>query len=161
MQINKPVSVSTPLATSISVTTESAANAPDCTFKPRLEPHAPTDRLTRRGLESSRTELSSVSFFANPENEIKRALTPATGFSLSPREPLAEFQSHLKYFGAEGLGEMKESIRDHMASPDTTPDQQILLKQMYNATEIELQGRPPVQPRKPGSDDDFLKHMCG
>lgn len=164
MQISNPNSVVNNTAVSrISVTTTTTpADASGCKLVPIApkEPGAQTDRLNKKTLDSS-SILSTVSFYANPEHTIETALKPLKGFSLGGDTRMADFASSLTYFGREGLDEMKSLIQTRMAQPNTLPEDQAKLKQMYSLVDEALSKLPPAPARKPDSGRDFLKDFCG
>lgn len=174
MQISKPISVNNPAVSPISVSVTTPPEASGCKLVPMApkEPGAVNDRLKLKPLAES-SALSAVSFYANPENEIKTALKPAKsqgGVTILPDgsfgappapDRLGNFKSHLKYFDTEGLKEMKAAIQEHMAQPNTSVEDQSKLKQMYILTDEALAGRPPVPERKPDSGRDWRKDVCG
>lgn len=155
MQISKPISVNNSAVSPTSVTTPPQDSG--CKLVPIApkEPGAPTDRLKMKELDLS-SALSTVSFYANPENEIKTALKPG-----NPSDRLGSFQAHLKYFDTEGLKEMKSAIQERMAQPNTSLEDLKMLKQMHNLTDEALSARPAQPARKPDSGRDWRKDICG
>ncbi len=159
MQISKPISVNNPAVSVTSVTTPPQDSG--CKLVPIApKEYNPQDRLKMKTLDSS-SALSTVSFYANPEHAVETALKPKQGFTLGGDSRLDNFASSLKYFGREGLAEIKGVIQARMAQPNTSPEDQARLKQMYTLTDEALSARPPEPARKPDSGRDWRKDFCG
>jgi len=162
VQISNPNSVNNSVVSRISVSTTTPSQESGCKLVPIApkEPGAVNDRLKLKPLDAS-SALSTVSFYANPEHAVETALKPRVGFSLGGDSRLDNFASSLKYFGREGLEEIKTVIQTRMAEPNTSPEDQAMLKQMYTLTDEALSARPPEPARKPDSGRDWLKDFCG